>query len=395
MDALKEMAREGKFAESHLVWYLRDGQWQWVEAKSVVEFAQMFRAVEREAIVEAGIEAKEIRRSVETGARRPTTVVAFGGGKGGIGKTSLTVGLGLCLAAMGTSVILVDGDLGGANLNTALGSSEAKQTSVDFFIRRDASVEDLVTPTRFRNLRFISGQGGVLGLAHLKYSQKLSFIIQLKKLDAEFVFIDLGAGTTYDTLDFFLSSDRGVLVTSPDPLSLNKTYGFLKAATYRSISRSCAGDMVVHRHLEQMAKRAFRPTIDQFLSGLEAESPESCAFVRKRLHEQAVGLILNMVRHRDEAGDAHKLIEDISRNIGMAVDFLGPVAFDPSFHRSIRKQVPFIIDRPKSKSSRDVVKIAIEKLLPRKAAGERILQREAFRRLKRLRAREYDEKPKV
>jgi Mrp family chromosome partitioning ATPase len=240
-----EMARQGEFTGTHRVWYLRDGKWQWVEAKSVDEFIPLFSAVEREAIMEAKAESAEIRLGVKTGTRRPTTIVAFGGGKGGSGKTSLTVGLGLCLAVLGKSVILVDGDLGGANLSTALGSPEAKHTSVDFFIRRDAAVKDLVAPTRFKNLRFISGQGGVLGLANLKYSQKLKFINQLKKLDAEFVLLDLGAGTTYDTLDFFLSSDRGVLVTSPDPLSLNKAYGFLKAAIYRSIARLCAGDTVV------------------------------------------------------------------------------------------------------------------------------------------------------
>ncbi len=387
-DELKEMARQGTFTGTHLVWYPRDGQWQWVEARSVAEFIQLFRAVEREAIKEAKAEAIEIRADVEAGTGRTTTIVAFGGGKGGVGKTSLTAGLGLCLAAMGQSVILVDGDLGGANLSTALGAPEAKRTSVDFFIRREAALKDLVMPTRFRNLLYISGQSGVLGLANPKYSQKLRFINQLKRLDADFVLLDLGAGTTYDTLDFFLSSDRGVLITCPDPLSLDKTYGFLKTATYRSIARSSAGDLVVYRHLEQMAARAFRPTIDQFLTELEAESPESCALVRKRLYENPVGLILNMVMHRGEVRDAHKLIADASRKIGVALEFLGLVAFDPSVRLSIRKQAPFVVDRPKSKASRDVLKIAFEKFLPQRSADGRIQLRGALRRLKRFGAGE-------
>jgi flagellar biosynthesis protein FlhG len=384
MAELMEMARRGKFTGAELVWQLRDDKWQWVEAKSVDEFIQMFNALEHEAVTEAKAESAEIRLGINTGMRRPTTIIAFGGGKGGSGKTSLTVGLGLCLAAAGKTVILVDGDLGGANLNTALGSPEAKHTSVDFFIRRDVAVKDLFVPTRFKNLHFISGQGGVLGLANPRYSQKLKFINQLKRLDAEFVLLDLGAGTTYDTLDFFLASDRGVLVTSPDPLSINKAYGFLKAAVYRNIARLCSDDAVVSSHIEQMAARAFRPTIGQFLSGLKAESPESCAFVRKRLHEQPIGLILNMVMHHGEVMDAHKLIGDISRNIGIAVDFLGSVAFDPSVRLSIRKQVPFVIDRPKSIASQDVLKIALEKLLPQRNVMMRTMRREAVHRLKKL-----------
>ena len=384
-EELKDMARQGMFTSAHFVWHFRDCKWQWVEADSIAEFIQLFRSVEREAVEEAKAEATKIRVTIETGMSRPSTIVAFGGGKGGVGKTSLAAGLGLCLASAGKSVIIVDGDLGGANLRTALGSPEAKHTSVDFFIRREGGVGDLVTPTRFENLRFISGQGGVLGLANPKYSQKLKFINQLKKLDAEFIFLDLGAGTSYDTLDFFLASDRGVLVTSPDPLSLDKTYGFLKAATYRSIARMCAGDMVVIRHLEQIAARAFCPTIDQFLSGLKAESPDSCAFIRRRLYKHPVGLILNMVMRRGEIGDAQKLIADVSRNIGMAVEFLGPVAFAPSIRLSIRKQIPFVVDRPKSKATRDMVNIAVGKLLPQGSADGRILQRETLRRLKQLR----------
>ena len=386
MSELEEMARRGKFTDTHLVWQFRDDQWQWVEAGSVEEFTRLFNSLERAAIHEARAESTEIRLGIRTGMRRPTTIIAFGGGKGGSGKTSLTAGLGLCLAAMGKSVILVDGDLGGANLNTALGAPEAKRTSTDFFIRRDTAVEDLVAPTRFKNLRFIGGQGGVLGLANPKYSQKLKFINQLKKLDAEFILLDLGAGTTYDTLDFFLSSDRGVLVTTPDPLSLNKAYGFLKTAIYRNVARLSAGDSVVYRHLEQMAARSFRPTIGQFLSELKAESPESCAAIRKQLHEFSVGLILNMVMHQHEVADAHKLIGDISRNIGTAVEFLGSVAFDPSVRQSIRKQIPFVVDRPNSTASQNVLKIALEKLLPQKNVLIRSMQREGLHRLKKLRA---------
>jgi MinD-like ATPase involved in chromosome partitioning or flagellar assembly len=135
-----------------------------------------------------------------------------------------------------------------------------------------------------------------------------------------------------------------------------------------------------------MAARAVRPTINRFLSGLKAESPESCAFIRKRLYEHPVGLILNMVMHQGERGDAHKLIGDISRNIGVAVDFLGSVTFDPSVRLSIRKQVPFVVDRPNSMASQDVLKIALEKLLPQRNVLMRTMRREALHRLKKLRA---------
>ena len=100
-----------------------------------------------------------------------------------------------------------------------------RKTSLDFFIRHQASVEELLTPTGLDGLKLIGGQAGVLGLANPKYSQKLRFINQLKRLEADFVLLDLGAGAMYDVLDFFLSCDRGILVTCPTPLAVKYTFG--------------------------------------------------------------------------------------------------------------------------------------------------------------------------
>ncbi len=93
-----------------------------------------------------------------------------------------------------------------------------------------------------------------------------------------------------------------------------------------------------------------------------------------------------MVMHQREVADGHKLIGDISRHIGTAVEFLGSVAFDPSIRLSIRKQIPFVVDRPKSAASQDVLKIALEKLLPQNTVLMRSMRREALHRLKKLRA---------
>jgi len=169
---------------------------------------------------------------------------------------------------MGKSVILVDGDLGGSNLNTALGSPEAKHTSVDFFIRRDAAVKDLVARPGSRIFASSAGrEASWFGQPEIFTEIEVHQPAEKSRRGIRLA----GSGGRHDLRHtrFFLSSDRGVLVTSPDPLSLNKAYGFLKAAIYRSIARLCAGDTVVYSHLEQMAARAFRPTINQFLSGLK------------------------------------------------------------------------------------------------------------------------------
>ena len=383
-DQLQEMARLGTFTTASLVWYPLQGKWQWVEAWQIIEFVELFRTIENEAIKAAKLDAREIRREVAEGTRPPTTVIAVGGGKGGIGKTSLTVGLGLCLAAMEQSVILADCDLGGANMRTALGLPEPQLTSIDFFIRNKTAVEQLLTPTGVDSLQFISGQGGVLGLANLKYSQKLKFINQLKKLEADFVLLDLGSGTSYDVLDFFLSSDRGVLITCPDPFSLESAFGFLKSAMYRGIARSFSSDEIIYRHIKKQMERAFRLTMFQFLTELRAESPESADIVWKYLAAYPKGLILNMVRHRGEIKEVIDLIAHTSRQLSVTVELLGQVSYDAIVRKSTLNKSPFVLTRPTSKASRDLLKIASEKLLPRRHVEGPALQRWAIRRMKQV-----------
>ena len=384
-DQLQEMARLGTFTTNSLVWYPLLGKWQWAEARRIPEFAELFRTVENEALRAAKLEARDIRREVAEGTRPPTTVIAVGGGKGGIGKTSLTVGLGLCLAAMEQSVILVDCDFGGSNLLTALGLPDPQLAGADFFVNKEAMVKRLLMPTGVDRFRVIGGKGGVLGLANLKYARKLKFINQLRTLEADFVLLDLGAGTSYDVLDFFLSCDRGILVTCPDPFSLENAFGFLKTAMYRNVIRSCSSDEIVRRHLKQQAGRAYRPTLFQFLGELRAESPESADTVWNSLASCPRGLILNMVRRRGEIKKTAAQMAEMSRQLSVTVEMLGPVSYDEMVRKSALKKSPFVLTRPTAKASLDLLRIASEKILPRGTGESPDLRRRAIRRLKKIR----------
>jgi len=384
IEQLRDMAREGIFTPDSQVWYPLLGKWQWVEAKRIAEFIDLFCAAEIESLNAAASEAREIRNEVAAGMRRPTTIIAVGGGKGGIGKTSLTAGLGLCLAAMEQSVILVDCDFGAPNLGATFGLPEPQCSSADFFVRNAVAVERLLAPTGVDRLQLISGLSGVLGQANLKYSRKLKFINQLKKLDADFVLLDLGAGSSYDVLDFYLSCDLGILITCPDPLSMENAFGFLKTALYRGMSRTCSSDEIIRRHLKQQAERAFRPTMFQFLSELRAESTESADTVWNYLAARPKGIILNMVRRRDEIKTVTDLIGHFSRQLSVKVNLLGPVSYDSLVRKSILRKSPFVLARPKARVSRDLLRIASEKLLPRRHLEGRALRRWAMRRLKQV-----------
>ena len=159
---------------------------------------------------------------------RPNRQVwSIGGGKGGIGKSLLTAALGWQLARMGRRVVLVDADLGGANLHTCLGLPGPERTLGDFIQRRVEKIEDVVVDTPFPRLRLVSGASDFLGAANIKYQQKVRVLNKVRSLDVDVVLIDLGAGTSHNIIDFFLVSDIGILSVVPEPTSIENGYRFI------------------------------------------------------------------------------------------------------------------------------------------------------------------------
>lgn len=126
---------------------------------------------------------------------RARRVIAVGGGKGGIGKSLLSANLGIALARRGARVVLVDLDLGGANLHTCLGVGQPKVTLSDFIDRKVQNLEDVLVPTPFERLSLVSGAMDGLDAANPRHAQKSKLIRNLRLLDVDYVLLDLGAGT--------------------------------------------------------------------------------------------------------------------------------------------------------------------------------------------------------
>lgn len=149
---------------------------------------------------------------------------AVGGGKGGIGKSIVSLNLAYWLAKLNQKVVLVDADLGGANLHTLLGIKFVKYTLADYLNKRVKSLDDITITTPVSGLRLICGASDIVGLANPKYLQKQKIIKALQKLDADHLILDLGAGSNYDTLDFFLSCNYKIAVITPQPTALQNGY---------------------------------------------------------------------------------------------------------------------------------------------------------------------------
>ena len=148
---------------------------------------------------------------------------AIGGGKGGTGKSFVAANLGLHLASLDREVVLIDADLGAPNLHTLLGIKPSHPDLGDFLTGAVPTLEAAAVETPFRNLRLVKGTENILFVANLAHYRKLRLLRQIRKLPTQNVILDLGTGSSFNTLDFFLSANPGVVVTTPEPTAIENT----------------------------------------------------------------------------------------------------------------------------------------------------------------------------
>ncbi|MCA9539400.1 MAG: P-loop NTPase [Myxococcales bacterium] len=231
------------------------------------------------------------------------SIWAFGGGKGGVGKSLVCAGAAVELARRGQKVVVVDADLGAANLHTLLGLLHPTFTLADFFAQRGAELADFCIETGIPGLRLVSGAAAILRAAHPRPAEKRRLVDALARLDADAVLIDLGAGTHYNTLDFFNVVGHRLVVTSPEPTSIQNAYAFLKAAVFRRLELGLAG----HDWVQGLLARAVQPrgaeridSIDELVERLAARDAEVADQAQTLIDEMRPRLIINQAGPREQ-----------------------------------------------------------------------------------------------
>ena len=130
-------------------------------------------------------------------------IYSIGGGKGGVGKSFMVASLGASLAMRGNRVVLVDLDLGASNLHTFLGIKTPSNGLNTYVDKKAGTLDRVAVPTHIAGLSLISSCQCQMEIANLYYAQKTRLINAIKKLPFDVVILDLGAGTNFNTIDFF------------------------------------------------------------------------------------------------------------------------------------------------------------------------------------------------
>jgi flagellar biosynthesis protein FlhG len=275
----------------------------------------------------------------------------IGGGKGGSGKSLFVAGLGSYLAKAGKQTLLVDADLGGANLHTVIGIPHPERTVSAFINRQVHSLEDTIIETGHPNLFLISGARDSLEIANLPYAQKLRLLRAIYKLPYKYILLDLGAGASFNTLDFFLLSNSGIFVTTPEPTSIENTYHFVRSAYIRKIrqvlkqKQLCAS----HRHTDAPWKSP-AALVDM----LRQEVPERAVAVEKALNAFRFKLVLNQFRQHDDARLGLQICKVCEKHLGLQMQFLGNIRFDDRVHSAVCQKVSFVDKYPYTQAALDL-----------------------------------------
>ena len=284
----------------------------------------------------------------------------IGGGKGGSGKSFITVNIGICLSKLGARVILVDADLGGANLHTFLGISPPDLTLSDFIKKRVSSLHEVLIPTEIPNLQLLTGAQDLLNAMDSKNVQKRKLLRSIQHLEGDYLLVDLGGGNSVSVLDFFLMSDGGILVVTPEPTSIENTYRFLKSAFYRRLRHSVSShrvktmiDGAMDRKNEVGIQNPY-----ELIKAVRRVDEEEARSIEVEVETFQPNLILNQVRSRKDIEIGFSIRSACQKYFGIRLHYLGYVVYDQDVGYSVRRRRPLVLENPNSRAAKCVSEIA-------------------------------------
>jgi flagellar biosynthesis protein FlhG len=254
-------------------------------------------------------------------------------------------------------VVLLDADLGGANLHTFVGVERPRVTLGDLFEKRVPRVEDVVVETGIPNLGLVSGEGDPSWIANPRPAQKFRLLNQVQHLEVDYLVVDLGPGSGFNALDFFLVADVGVLVVVPEPTSVENAYRFVKSAFLRRLRRAGLERALSLLHEGDHAFEGGIPSpFDLYMAARELDTTLAEKMLPE-LRNFRPRLIVNQARARTDAELGPGLSSAARRRLGVAFDYLGHIEHDDAVWLAVRKRRPLLVEQPESRAGKCLERI--------------------------------------
>lgn len=261
-------------------------------------------------------QAEQLRNIVkqQNKKQRSARVITVTSGKGGVGKSNVSVNLAIQMSRLGKRAVILDADFGLANIEVMLGVRPKYNLADMMFRGRD--VKDIICAGP-EDIGFISGGSGLREMTNLNKDQILSLVRTMYELDhyADVVIIDTGAGISDTVIELVASSSEVLLVATPEPTSITDAYALLKT---------------LHRH-------------------------DSFEAVRT-----SIKMIGNRIQSYEEGKELYlKLNTVVNKFLGMEMDYLGAIPYDECLPRAVMQQQPVSLAYPDAPSARALLELAM------------------------------------
>ncbi len=261
---------------------------------------------------------------------------AVGGGKGGTGKTFVISQLALHLASIGKRVVLIDTDFGGANVHSFFGLKRVRKNLSHFFANKEP-LDSLLVETGVPNLTIIPGDYHAIESGSLNYARKIKLFKHIRALDADYVLLDLGGGTSNDTIDAFLLADKMLVVAVPEITAIENLFQFLKNSFFRKL-KFLLGEHGLKETVRDIwtnkEQHGIKSIID-LLQHIRGSSDYIDKVLENELTDFSIYVILNKVRNAMEIQEGFSVRSICIKYIGLETFYAGYIEYDMQFWKNL------------------------------------------------------------
>ena len=243
------------------------------------------------------------------GKTQDIRVISIASGKGGVGKSSISVNLAIAMSRLGSRVLILDADFGLANVDIMLGITTRMDLS--YFLRGEKTIQEIIQ-LGHEGVRFISGGSGVSDLINMKEDQLTEILAKIVKIDApvDVIIMDAGAGVSNTIMQVLLASSETVVVTTAEPTSVLDAYALVKTIVKRDASHP--------------------------------------------LH-----VLVNKCENPKEAFSVQTgFVTVCGKNLGKNINPLGLISYNHDFTVAIKRQIPICVSEPGGLTAREIDSIA-------------------------------------
>lgn len=251
--------------------------------------------------------------------------------------------------------MLIDVDIGGANLHSFLGMSRPKKSLTNFF-EMGIPLSRLAVKTDIDNMSLITGDVHSLASDSIKFTQKLKLFRHIVRLKKQYVIIDLGGGSHNNTIDTFLMADKKVAVLEPEIISIENMYHFVKNALFRKIRMSLKayGFKEIVEHMWEQREKYKIKSLKELIESLKESFSYLEDILDRELSNFKIYLVLNKIRNTQDILIGSSMKSIFKKYLGINAQFIGYIEYDDAVWRSIRERRPLMQNNSLSRVAKEI-----------------------------------------